>query len=302
MDDRFGRIPAGAAAATRHATKTALRTLLAISEFVGSDWCAWPSLETLSKRSGLPRPRLSEGFAELQSLGLVEHVGWVSRVKIWRILSAAPATPDSYAQPELSGGDISAQPETSKADDYAQPESRITPSRNDDYAQPEPEQTTTAIEQTTKVEQFPEGPPGRLPKDWSKLAAKVGKWACDKVGSRPTQGQLGKIRELMKLWVGTTVEGELRKGEFWAACLQRARTWFNPAKAGICTVLATEAERELQRIKRNQAAEVDESEERSRNLVHQAESEHKWALQQRAAAGDKEAIAELYGEEEQDAA
>lgn len=287
MGDRFGRVPIGTSAATRKATKTALRTLLAVAEFAGQDWCVWPSLETLSRTSNLSRTRLSEGLNELRKLGILEYIGRVQRVKKYRLCSV---------QPEGSGA----------AEGSAQPDGNVPPSRNESSTRAEREQIRPDQDQINKppqeAQQEIKGPSKRLSKDLSEAAKGVGTWACKKAGTLASAAQLGKIRKLMKLWVGTPQEGELRDGEFWAACLTRAMVWHNPNKGGICTALASEAEKALQILARKRKREVDETQTTKANLVHQSEAERHWQLRQRAAAGDEAAIAELYPEEGSDAA
>lgn len=297
MGDRFGRVPIGTSAATRKATKTALRTLLAVAEFAGQDWCVWPSLEALSQASNLSRPRLCEGIKELCELGILEHIGFAHRVKRYRFCS-------------LQSEDVVP---CSRNVSSAQLESKVPPSRNVSSVQPECKfrAAGTGTDQTRpdqinkpplEAQQEIKGPSKRLSKDLSEAAKAVGTWACEKAGTLASAAQLGKIRKLMKLWVGTPQEGELRDGKFWAACLTRAMVWHNPDKGGICTALVSEAQKALQNLARQRKREVDENQTTSANLVHQSETERLWHLRQLAAAGDKAAIAELYPEEESDAA
>ncbi|MEJ0068331.1 MAG: helix-turn-helix domain-containing protein [Pseudomonadota bacterium] len=68
---RFARVPVRAASAPL--TLTALRVLIALGAHAGRDGQAWPSLSTLSLRTGVDRRKISTATAEL------EHAGFIRR-------------------------------------------------------------------------------------------------------------------------------------------------------------------------------------------------------------------------------
>lgn len=278
---------------------------------------AYPTCETIGRRVNIAPNHVSSALKEAEQAGVIEGIGKVKRTIRYRVCAGSNSAESSRRRDQSPARDQSRRRESVPPVDGSKllPQTGDRTDHKQNYEQPPARELgghcledadAPTLFALTEDEPRPELGKTEKPKrprlspELSKHADRIVEWASEneKVQLPKSASQVVHIRDVMKAWVGTPVEGHLHSGKFWGEVLRSTLVWWKPTGAGTCGIgkaMAGEAAKALHRKRDQHFAEAARADERRKSAEEAERLRDRAKLEERAQAGDQDAIDELWG-------